>query len=496
MQPARPPGSQDERHGRLAKWASEFIGTFFLLFTVGCSAHGAGIFAAIAIGSILMVMVFALGSVSGAHFNPAVTLAVLISGRSKIAPLDAVLYVVFQLLGGVVGAVAYWVVVGKAFLVRPVGMYSTTDAAVAEIFYSGALCYVVLNVATTEGPRGCSPNHFFGLAIGLTVTAAAVSIGPISGCSLNPAVSVASIFVAYLAHGPQALNFWWLYCLAPFAGAVIAFLFFYLARWRWEYSGRAPDALPVDRPSLPVDRRKGAGSGTPTRTAPSSSSARLLARRGQPGLLSGTQILRRQEMLALSSLGPKVESHNLFAGISWQVDVASGLSITGVDVDASCVKFGGDFRDQGAVYFADKRDLANGIQYSNDPHDCGEGGDNEIIKFNLRNVQPDVHFLFICLTIFSSGAHSLRDVTKFSVRLVDADDDKRELLKFEGADSTTRKGNALVVAAVFRSAGGWCFKAIDESYQIEGTGTYKALLPQLQGWCRRTVEAAGKQPLV
>merc|ERR1719387_2214096 len=116
-------------HSRLSKYTAEFLGTFFLVFTVGCCVHTGSIGAALSIGSILMVMIYALGSVSGANFNPAVTFAILLAGRDKMDPVTAILYMMVQILGGMAAAMVYYTVAGTAFLMRPVGeFYSTGDA--------------------------------------------------------------------------------------------------------------------------------------------------------------------------------------------------------------------------------------------------------------------------------------------------------------------------------------------------------------------------------
>merc|ERR1719281_623817 len=145
---------EGDKHQRLSKLTAEFIGTFFLVFTIGCNVHSGSIAAAISIGAMLMVMIYSLGSVSGGHFNPAVTVAVRLSGRGKITDHDAVAYVLAQVAGGICGAMVYRLIVDTAFILGPVGLYSTADAVAAEIFFSAALCYVVLNVATTANERG------------------------------------------------------------------------------------------------------------------------------------------------------------------------------------------------------------------------------------------------------------------------------------------------------------------------------------------------------
>merc|ERR1719217_495813 len=133
----------------------------------------------------------------------------------------------FQILGGIVAALTYCAIVNDVFVLRPVSLYSTADAVAAEVLYTWALCYVVLNVATAKDN---DPNHYFGLAIGFTVTAAAITVGAVSGCSLNPAVSIGSLMAAYSVHGHTAFNFWSFYTFAPFLGAIIAALTFYCVR--------------------------------------------------------------------------------------------------------------------------------------------------------------------------------------------------------------------------------------------------------------------------
>merc|ERR1719191_616014 len=205
---------------------------------------------------MLMVMIYALGSVSGAHLNPAVTLGVFLSGRGKIGPIDACAYMVCQCLGGICAGLLYLNIFGMAFKLAPVGPhYSTGDMCAAEILYTWALVYVVLNVATASEN---DPNHYFGLAIGFTVVSAAISVGAVSGCSLNPAVSVGTIVAAQFTHGVAAFHFSSFYVFAPFVGAIIGVLSFFLVRRRVEY-GDGPKTRDLPAPSpkpLPVETRK------------------------------------------------------------------------------------------------------------------------------------------------------------------------------------------------------------------------------------------------
>lgn len=192
------------------KYITEFIGTFFLVLTIGCTviAGGAGVIAPLAIGATLMVMVFAGGHISGGHFNPAVTLGVCIRGRCRLK--DMTPYFVAQVLGAVAaaGVVRYL----KAATVVTPAILLPGRALVAEFFFTFALVFVVLNVATARGTAG---NPFYGLAIGMTVMAGAFAVGNISGGVFNPAVAVA---VSVLR-----LSAWqniWIYLLAQFLGAI------------------------------------------------------------------------------------------------------------------------------------------------------------------------------------------------------------------------------------------------------------------------------------
>jgi len=193
------------------KYLVEFIGTFFLLLAIYCCVvGGAGKFAPIGIGTALMVMIYAGGHISGAHYNPAVTLAVWL--RGKVNAMDVPWYILAQLLGGVLAVIA-----GKALVGNPAAVAKTANfvpALLAEFLGTFALCYVILNVATSKGTEG---NSFYGLAIGLTVTAMAYAVGGVSGGAFNPAVAVAGIFGNILPMGGMAY-----FLIGQFAAAALA----------------------------------------------------------------------------------------------------------------------------------------------------------------------------------------------------------------------------------------------------------------------------------
>jgi aquaporin Z len=194
------------------KYVAESIGTFFLVLTIGCTVigHGAGPFAPLAIGSALMVMIFAGGHISGGHFNPAVTLGVWLRGKCETK--DVVPYMVFQVVGAVLAALVVKYLKGGA-AVAPL-QPAPVAALLAEFLFTFALVYVVLNVATAKGTSG---NSFYGLAIGFTVLVGAFSVGSISGGAFNPAVAV-GISVMGLSSWANI----WIYLVADFAGAAVA----------------------------------------------------------------------------------------------------------------------------------------------------------------------------------------------------------------------------------------------------------------------------------
>jgi aquaporin Z len=218
------------------KLVIEAIGTFFFVFTIGLviSANLVTPLAPLAIGSALMVMVFAGGHISGAHYNPAVTLAVFL--RGKATSREMIGYWAVQLVAAAVaGALA------KQFADAVPNPYvpDLLLALVAEFLFTFALAYVVLNVATTRGTEG---NSYYGLAIGFTVMSGAFAAGRISGAVFNPAVGLGLVFLG--ASTVKAFAFYAVVQLVAGASAALLFRALDLG------NDKATTATPAEQASL------------------------------------------------------------------------------------------------------------------------------------------------------------------------------------------------------------------------------------------------------
>jgi aquaporin Z len=202
------------------KYLTEFIGTFFLVLTIGLTSKAESAPATLgpfAIGSVLMVMVYMGGHISGAHYNPAVSLAALLRGALKSS--EFIPYLVAQLAGALAASLVVYVMLKKTFApARPPDL-TVFGALLVEILYTFALALVVLNVATAKKTSG---NSFYGLAIGFTVAAGAVAAGPVSGGAFNPAVGVGPTVVDAMLNPLGTYEHLWLYLVGPFAGAALA----------------------------------------------------------------------------------------------------------------------------------------------------------------------------------------------------------------------------------------------------------------------------------
>jgi aquaporin Z/aquaporin NIP len=223
-------GSQIDSSNMLGSAVAELIGTFILIFT-GCAVATAAILqrstagplsynslaVALAFGLALTAIVAAIGHVSGAHVNPAVTLA--LAATNKFPWQFVPIYVGAQLVGAILGAIAVWITYGEAgreladvaatFPVEDVG---DIQAFVVETLVTFILVFVVISVATDDrAPAGVAP-----LAVGFALACGVLIAGPVTGGSLNPARTLGPMIVA------GRFDAVWVYILAPIVGAVLA----------------------------------------------------------------------------------------------------------------------------------------------------------------------------------------------------------------------------------------------------------------------------------
>lgn len=239
----------------MVKYLAEAIGTFFLTLTICCTVLTEMPLAPLAIGGVLAAMVFAGGHVSGAHFNPAVTIAVF--ARGKMHGRDVLPYVVAQSAGAAAAAVAARFITDirpqEALEVSGRGLGAAT---LAELLWTFALAYVVLNVATS---RNHPDNHFYGAAIGLTVMAGAAALGPVSGAVFNPAVAL-GVGTAGLLSWSMIPLYVAAQCLAGFLAAVTFHaLNPHERNPEWQLTG--DDAVPAPRSNASDETATGTTSG-------------------------------------------------------------------------------------------------------------------------------------------------------------------------------------------------------------------------------------------
>ncbi len=196
----------------MKNYAMEFIGTLFLVLTIGLSGDP------LTIGCVLMTMIYIGGHISGAHYNPAVTLAFWL--RGKLPANEVAGYMTAQLLGAIAAVqLVHWFA-GNYFTVTAAAGFSR--ALTAEILFTLVLCFVILTLATAKRMAG---NNIYGLAIGLTVTGAAYTVGDVSGAALNPAVGIGPMFMDVLFNNGNWANLP-LYTIGPFAGGALSVVLF------------------------------------------------------------------------------------------------------------------------------------------------------------------------------------------------------------------------------------------------------------------------------
>ena len=206
----------------MKKYLTELVGAFFLVLVIGLTVVLSNPFAPVAIGVVLMVMVYMGGHVSGGHYNPAVSLGVWRAG--KLAGGDMITYWIFQLVGAILAALVVRYLTGETFAAAPGEGYGWARALLVEVLFTFALVLVVLNVAVSKATEG---NSYYGLAIGFTLLTAVFAGGSISGGAFNPAVGLGPGLIHWLA-GPGGLGALWLYLVGPFLGGLLAAEFFAL----------------------------------------------------------------------------------------------------------------------------------------------------------------------------------------------------------------------------------------------------------------------------
>jgi aquaporin Z len=219
----------------LAPFLVELVGTFFFVMVIGLNLGQGTQFASITIGVMLMIIIYSGGHISGGHFNPSVTIGVLMGSREPIERKDifkALAYIFLQICGGVVGAlVAVWLT-DSSITPTPSSSYRSGSVFMLEVFFTFLLVSVVLNTATTKSQVG---NSFYGAAIGLTVFVGASSVGSISGGVFNPAVATGASLASAFIKGSYFGNLW-LYWLAHLLASPVSAIFFRLVNSREGYT--------------------------------------------------------------------------------------------------------------------------------------------------------------------------------------------------------------------------------------------------------------------
>lgn len=200
----------------------EFIGSFLFILTIPLSSISDAEVAPLAIGFMLMAMVFSFGYISGGHFNPAVSLAVAISTDFPIHKF--ILYVIAQCAGGATAAIYCVMIHGPEFPTPEPGLdiVNMIRAFLAESVYTFVLASAVLHVACSKQKN----NNFYGFAIGMAVLSAAFCVGGVSGGAFNPAVATGLIVVRCFMTYCEPLANLWLFWAAEALGAIVASLFY------------------------------------------------------------------------------------------------------------------------------------------------------------------------------------------------------------------------------------------------------------------------------
>jgi aquaporin Z len=214
----------------MKKYLAELLGTFVLVFIGTGSAVVAGksigvLGIALAFGISVLVMVYAIGRISGCHINPAITIAMLFNG--KIPSKDAIIYIIMQCIGAIFASMLLLAIMtglpgfditstnlgANGYGAGYLGGYSLTSAFITEVVMTFIFLMVIFGATSSKAPAG-----FAGIAIGFSLAMIHMVSIPITGTSVNPARSLGPALVA----GGTALSQLWLFIIAPVIGAIIA----------------------------------------------------------------------------------------------------------------------------------------------------------------------------------------------------------------------------------------------------------------------------------
>jgi len=226
----------------MKKYFAELLGTGALVL-IGCGSAViagdkigfAGI--ALAFGLTVLAMVYAIGSISGCHINPAITIAMLVAGKIKFK--DTIFYVIAQCIGAIIGAAILWAIASgnTSFSLATTGLgqngyaahspagYSLLACFIAEVVLTALFLFVIFGSTHKDAPQG-----FAGVAIGLSLVLIHLVGIPITGTSVNPARSLGPAVLV----GGDALAQLWLFLVAPILGGIIAAII-----WRYSFEERA-----------------------------------------------------------------------------------------------------------------------------------------------------------------------------------------------------------------------------------------------------------------
>ena len=197
----------------MKRYLFEFIGTFFLVMTIGLTGNP------LAIGIMLAVLVYMGGHISGAHYNPAVTISIYL--KKLISKEVAIKYILVQIAASTFASAVIYFLTQDFLKVAPSETATIPQIIISEFLFTFLLVLVILNVATNKKTEG---NSYYGLAIGFTVMASAYCVGGISGGAFNPAVGLGPEITSFLITKDINLFNSLIYLIVPTFGGIIAYI--------------------------------------------------------------------------------------------------------------------------------------------------------------------------------------------------------------------------------------------------------------------------------